>query len=330
VTGPAPVRVLLYSLTSGDPVPVAVYSWTAQDGIGLRVLDPAWAQFAEQVLHRGAPSRAQQRSVPASEGPAFLQALLEPSRSTYVRFAAEGADPAGPAAPAVPDPAAPVAPAAGGGYSEQDAYRVLAGQPPLAAPGTAAAPVPRDPPGAGTVPLARTRDEALVYLDLNPCEQCGRADLAWDSALVSAAGEPARGYFGDCPGCGTRREFVFRLPARPSLAPPGTGPGGPWFGGPEPSELIDAGQWLWVADRVAGRVPVGDPAAARRALGLAAAALDEVLKFLPAGADRAPAGAFWSPAGRRVRAQSPGRFDRDRLQVIRDSYRARLEELPAA
>ena len=52
---------------------------------------------------------------------------------------------------------------------------------------------------------------------------------------------------------------MFRLPDRPLIPPPGSVA---MFGGGEPSELLDAGEWLWLADLCAkAAVPNGtDPA----------------------------------------------------------------------
>lgn len=177
---------------------------------------------------------------------------------------------------------------------------------------------PASPDGLRT---ARTRDEAHLYMDLHPCQRCGSVDVTWKSGLRQAGGGFARAYSGACEGCGDAREFVFRLPE------PGTVPasGGRYhFGGDAPSELLDAGEWLWVADLSASNVPVDDPTAALNSLSLAVAAMDEVLKFIPPGADKAPDTAFWSERGRDVRAREPGRFDRERLLIVRGSYRSAL------
>jgi hypothetical protein len=174
-------------------------------------------------------------------------------------------------------------------------------------------------------PFARTRDEAQLYLDLHPCERCGSDDVAWESALVSVDGALARSYFGRCPGCGAEREFVFRLP---DVRTPKNATDLVFFGGPEPSELLDPGEWLWVADLTAANVPVDDGLAARRALATAAAAMDEVLKFVPPGADHVPVTAFRSERGQRLRDQEPGRFRRERLTIVRDSYRSQLPVQP--
>ncbi|MGV9326545.1 hypothetical protein ACWDR1_33995 [Streptosporangium sandarakinum] len=165
-------------------------------------------------------------------------------------------------------------------------------------------------------PVARSRDEALLYLDLSPCA-CGSADTAWESGLVTVAGEPVSRYAGTCSGCGAAREFLFGLPER-EVAPTRF----PAFGGPEPSRLLDAGEWLWVADTVAGNAPAGGPDEAAPVLAVAVAAMEEVVKFVPPGQDEVPGEAFWTERGRRVRDAGPGRFRLDRLLVVRDAYRS--------
>lgn len=180
------------------------------------------------------------------------------------------------------------------------------------------------------LPVARTRDEAHLYMDLHPCEVCGAVDVDWAAALVDDGGRPARRYSGSCKGCGSARAFVFGLPPRPLLP---DADDVVFFGGPEPSRLLDAGEWLAVADLCAKAsapapdapigpdgVPVADRAG-REALAIAAAAMDEVLKFIPSGGTEVPDEAFWSEAGRDVRQADPGRFERGRLGIVRDTYR---------
>ena len=60
----------------------------------------------------------------------------------------------------------------------------------------------------------------------------------------------------------------------------------------------------------------------REDLESSAAAVDEVLKFLPDGAETAPESAFWSVRGRAIRQAEPGRFDRYWLEARRDAYLA--------
>ncbi|GGP98307.1 hypothetical protein [Streptosporangium pseudovulgare] len=165
-------------------------------------------------------------------------------------------------------------------------------------------------------PVARSRDEALFYLDLNPCG-CGSADTAWQSGLVTVADELVSRYAGRCRGCGADREFFFGLPERET-----TSARFPAFGGPEPSGLLDAGEWLWASDRIAGNVPSDDPHEAAIALAIATAAVEEVVKFVPPGQEEVPGEAFWTERGRRMRDAGPGRFRLDRLLVVRDAYRS--------
>ncbi|MFI6791927.1 hypothetical protein ACIBG4_31820 [Nonomuraea sp. NPDC050383] len=165
-----------------------------------------------------------------------------------------------------------------------------------------------------TLPVARTRDEALLHLDLTPCA-CGSVETPWESGVVGVAEELAVAYAGICADCGAEREYVFGLPEQ-ETAPHGW----PTFGGAEPSQLIDAGEWLWVADQVGSSVPP-DPEEGARALAMARAAVEEVLKFVSEGRDRVPEQAFWTDRGLRVHAAEPGRFRVERLLVVRDTYR---------
>lgn len=164
--------------------------------------------------------------------------------------------------------------------------------------------------------VARTRDEAHLYLELNPCEDCGSIATEWEHGLTEVGGELAISYAGMCSGCGAEREYLFGLPQQQTA--------GDWphFGGPEPSEVLDAGQWLEVADLSASAVPENDRAAATRVMSVARAAVEEVIKFVPAGTAEVPEDAFWTDAGRRVRDAEPGRFRLDRLLVVRDTYRS--------
>ncbi|MGH3658954.1 MAG: hypothetical protein ACRDUA_20050, partial [Micromonosporaceae bacterium] len=92
------------------------------------------------------------------------------------------------------------------------------------------------------------------------------------------------------------------------------------------------GQYLWVAEQFASSVPA-DPAElseaedrdeATEALEVAIAALDEVLKFIPAGGDAVPEEAFTAPEGWMIYQQEPGRFRRDRLNAVLRAYRESL------
>ncbi|MEO3744023.1 hypothetical protein [Plantactinospora sp. B5E13] len=182
-----------------------------------------------------------------------------------------------------------------------------------------------------TLRLARTSAEAYLYMELHPCDVCGEADFEPDNAVVSAEEDLASRYTGACPSCGTEREFMFRIPQQPSLPDPEE----PQFGADRPSELLDPGEWLWVADLIARSVPA-DPAGlsvqqrrdARVDLRGAAAAVGEVLKFVPPGAEAVPPEAFRTDRGREVYQAEPGRFRTARLQVVARTYRELAERFP--
>lgn len=180
-------------------------------------------------------------------------------------------------------------------------------------------------------PLARTSIEARLYMDLHPCG-CGEATPPQESAMIKTGDGLASRFSGACPGCGTYREFVFRMPEQITMPRVGVAT----FGDGTPSELLDPGEWLWVADQYASASP-GDTSgldpkarrAARQRVATAAAAVDEVLAFVPGTAKKVPASAFRTDRGRSIYAAEPGRFNRDRLQVARDAYQDILDELDA-
>ncbi|MCW6010086.1 hypothetical protein K1W54_36905 [Micromonospora sp. CPCC 205371] len=181
-----------------------------------------------------------------------------------------------------------------------------------------------------TLRLERSVEEAHLYMAMHPCQVCGESEFECRSAVVMAGGDLASRYEGACAGCGAAREFEFRLPDAVSLPARRLA-----FGGPEPSELLDAGEWLWVAGNFAAIEPLGDLAeltgealaAARADLAGAIAAVDEVLKFLPAAAEEPPDEAFWSERGKRVRAERPAELRRERLAARRAKYEEALAVL---
>lgn len=180
-----------------------------------------------------------------------------------------------------------------------------------------------------TLPVARTSAEAYLYMELHPCESCGESAFEPENAVVAAEDDLASRYTGDCPGCGTRREFMFRLPDEILQSDPEH----PRFGDDRPSELLDPGEWLWLADLIAQNTPAEPDGLndeerwqARVDLRSAAEAVGEVLKFIPAGADQVPVEAFRTERGRDVYEAQPGRFRRERLEVVAQTYRELAEQ----
>jgi hypothetical protein len=170
--------------------------------------------------------------------------------------------------------------------------------------------------------VSRSAEESLLYMDLQPCPTCGARGFDWEGHHIEEddGGTMISVYDGPCQRCGTPRRYEFTL-ADPS-------PGVVGFGGPTPSQIIDAGQFLVLAKRAAGLAPA-DPANcppderddAREAIETAVAAVDEVLKFVPPDRDRVAVEDFWSEQGRAVYAADPGQFRRDRLDAVADAYR---------
>jgi hypothetical protein len=176
--------------------------------------------------------------------------------------------------------------------------------------------------------LARTNAEAHLFMDLRPCH-CGERRFARTSSVETIDGDLASRYTGACARCGTVRRFEFRLP--PEIMPPLST--GMVYGGAEPSELIDPGEWLSVADDYARSVPVGVKLdgdalrSARHRLACAVAALDEVRKFAPPGAVEVPLAAFTTPLGRAIWDKESGRFRIARLDAARTAYAQAAERL---
>jgi hypothetical protein len=166
---------------------------------------------------------------------------------------------------------------------------------------------------------ARTRAEAEIYLSLVGCS-CPEIGLGCDVEVLSWHPQVLR-FAGGCPRCGYRREAVIEV-----AGPPGAeGPETPRGFGDEPSELIDAGQWLavsWKLARAARELTAGAAGTAQvratyHRLRLAAAAVDEILKFLLPDTDLVSADGFWTADGMAVREAMPEWFTRERLLALR-------------
>lgn len=162
----------------------------------------------------------------------------------------------------------------------------------------------------------RTSAEAHIYMDQHPCT-CGDIEFERKSAVMDDGGVLMSRYFGKCRTCSTMRELRFELP--PTVRPAGNQVE---FGGSDPSRLLDAGEWMAISEYYAKL----DPGTADD-LDIARAALEEVIKFLPDGADCVPDSALRTVRGRAVRDREPGRFRRDRLAAVLDVYRKLLAKM---
>ncbi|MEV6349481.1 hypothetical protein [Actinoplanes sp. NPDC051851] len=176
------------------------------------------------------------------------------------------------------------------------------------------------------IPFARTSAETNLFMELNPCS-CGNGafpgrQLPWGISVLEVSRQLTVRYDWDCPGCGTHREFDFRTPKDPEPFPR-PGEQFRWGDGTTPSELLDPGEWMLVADRYAGSVRLTDPDR-RVHCAMAAAAVDEVLLFVKrrlVGAHAVPRSAFWTPVGKARYEEMPFLFERPMLEVTRDTYR---------
>jgi len=106
------------------------------------------------------------------------------------------------------------------------------------------------------------------------------------------------------------------------------------FGGSKPSQIIDAGEFLAVADSAAQQVPADvsglDAEArgrARTLMNRAVAAIEEALKFIHPGEEGVSREALFSIRGIAVYNREPGRFRRSRLQAALRSYRDAASKL---
>ncbi|GAA4599550.1 hypothetical protein BJY16_003116 [Actinoplanes octamycinicus] len=142
-----------------------------------------------------------------------------------------------------------------------------------------------------TVLFAHTYAEAYLFIDLTPCE-CGETRFAPAAEPVTLPDGPAHRWYGPCPRCGRDRAFVFRFATYADRSTPGYVE---YSHRPEPSELLDARQWLWVSEQYAATVPLevdalralprDEQRAVKLRLSAAESALAEAAKFgaLPAG-----------------------------------------------
>jgi hypothetical protein len=167
--------------------------------------------------------------------------------------------------------------------------------------------------------LARSPEECHLYMELHPCE-CGEVAFNWSRHRREQRGEALiSAYEGECGQCGRSRRFEFEVTGE--VPPP------PAYGGETPSQIIDPSEFLAVGEELSAAVPADptmlDRAAvedAYEAIEMAVAAVEEVLKFLPAGADRVPLDAFLTDTGRAAYARDPERFGRRRLRETLAAY----------
>nr|MDT0660914.1 hypothetical protein [Micromonospora sp. DSM 115978] len=160
------------------------------------------------------------------------------------------------------------------------------------------------------LPLARTPAEGHLYIQLHPCA-CGEVETEFESHVLLYCAEGMAGRHElRCPPCGSSRHFTFLLPDWPLQSSSFR------FGDDQPSQLLDPGEWLWVADATATDALRAGATGAdlRESMEYAAAAADETMKFLPPGAAAIPEHLFVSDLGQAVRDACPTAFERRHLR----------------
>jgi hypothetical protein len=179
------------------------------------------------------------------------------------------------------------------------------------------------------LPFARTYNEAILFIRLRPCG-CGEMEADWQDVALTLSGQPARYFTGACPNCGRSREFTIAMPADANRRDDVV-----YGDGPEPSQIIDPGEWLGVSDLYGQRaeeVLTDEQFGGREdvnvvyfALSARVSALDEILKFMPENADVLPEWLCRSITGRALFEANPNRFSRDALLAERAALRANLD-----
>ena len=167
---------------------------------------------------------------------------------------------------------------------------------------------------------ARSIAEARLYIEHEPCPTCAHRGFGHPAKLVEHGDRLAAKASGYCPSCGEHRAFELLL--ADERVPPMA------WGNQTPSTLIDAGEWLAIADDFGARVPAeiagldrGARERAREDLAKAIAAVEEVLKFLPAGSSEPPRTAFFTARGLETYMADRKRFARDRLEILAETWR---------
>jgi len=156
-----------------------------------------------------------------------------------------------------------------------------------------------------TIPYARSFPEAELFISLQPCEVCGEAAL---EVQGFALGDDFRAVHTTCGNCTNQRDYDFRFPVEPASG---------WFGGDQPSELVDPGQWLMLADLALEELPPDATQAVdedRSQAEFACAATEEAMKFLRPDEDRVSPYAFWTQSGYEMYQSAEWRFERDWLE----------------
>ena len=160
---------------------------------------------------------------------------------------------------------------------------------------------------------AHSQIEARLYLQVVPCEACSHGP--WESSAPAPTGEGTWRFRATCTHCSAQREFEF------ALGPLAIPDGGAERINPtsDPSEIIDAGQWLSLHYLLMESAQDTEDRVGKRQLtSQAAQSLAEALKFYTADDELPPETAFFTESSRHAFADHPERFARQKLRDMRD------------
>lgn len=158
--------------------------------------------------------------------------------------------------------------------------------------------------------------EAHMYLKVTPCPNCSRGP--WEITSEQPPTESLT-LLARCLHCRTEKKFLFECAG----APPGPedSPDLPIElinPTPEPSRIIDLGQWLSLFYMLVEKASSTGGAESRRGGFQAAQCLDEALKFYTEDDELPPTSAFFVKASRQAFAEHPEKFARQRLRDMRN------------
>jgi len=181
--------------------------------------------------------------------------------------------------------------------------------------------------------FARTAEEADLYVDLE-CEAAREVPQSRKKKKTERRRQTFWTYEIRC-SSGKLLEFEFDLSGLPDKKPGLRRK--VEFGGAQPSRLLDAGEWMKVADRYSERAPkslAGLPEKQRRTAAhdveFAVAAVAEALKFIPSGSERVSSTSLLSDRGKAYFNKDVRRFSRTELERFKGELEARLRRFQSS
>jgi len=174
-------------------------------------------------------------------------------------------------------------------------------------------PDPSEPP-AGDLVRVHSVQEEYFFLMVHPCV-CGGPWFPRAQNLRQTSAGLADEVRAQCAKCGTERPFSFALPGEGNLDR--IAPIREINPTAEPSEALDAAEWMDLARFYLGRIErLKSPTERAQSLLDARGCLQEALKFYGPGDDAPPPGALWSDASRRKVTEHPDAYRRGALETM--------------